>query len=127
MEDFVKIGIPSLSFVFTLALTLGTFSWSNLLNAQTTQDQQQTAPQSQPSQTPSQQAPDDRQSQAQSQTDNNTFTGTIVKSGDKYMLEDAASGKTYDLDHQDEVQKFDGKKVKVHGTLDASGKTIHLQ
>jgi hypothetical protein len=60
-------------------------------------------------------------------TDTQSFSGTIVKSGDKYMLQDEASGKTYDIDHQDEVQKFDGKRVKVKGTLDASGKTIHLQ
>jgi len=125
MEDFVKIGMHSLSFVVTLALTLGAFSWGNSLNAQSQQppaDQQQ----SQPGQTPSQQAPDG-QSQAQSQSQGQTFTATIVKSGDKYMLQDAASGNTYDIDHQDEVKKFEGKKVRVHGTLDASGKMIHVQ
>jgi len=41
------------------------------------------------------------------------------------MLHDESSGKTYDIDHQDEVQKYEGKRVKVHGTLD--GKMIHLQ
>jgi outer membrane biosynthesis protein TonB len=56
-----------------------------------------------------------------------SFTGTIVKSGDKYMFQDSDSGNTYDIDHQDQVQKFEGKKVKVHGTLDASTKTIHVQ
>lgn len=56
-----------------------------------------------------------------------SFTGTIVKSGDKYVFQDAASGNTYDIDHQDEVQKFEGKKVKVHGKLDATGKMIHVQ
>ncbi len=141
----MKIGIPSLSFVFMLALMLGTFSWGNLLNAQSTQDQQQPATQSQPPASdqrraqqpatdqqsqpdpaPSQQAPAS-QSQTQSQSDKNTFTGTIVKSGDKYVLQEATTGTTYDIDHQDEVQKFEGKKVKVHGTVDASGKTIHLQ
>ena len=55
-----------------------------------------------------------------------SFAGTIVKSGSKYVLQDE-SGKTYDVDHQDEVQKFEGKKVKVHGTLDASAKMIHVQ
>ena len=43
------------------------------------------------------------------------------------MLQDAATGTTYDIDHQDEVKKFDGKKVRVRGTLDASGKMIHVQ
>jgi hypothetical protein len=49
------------------------------------------------------------------------------KQGDKYMLQDAASGTTYDIDHQDEVKKFEGKKVKVHGTLDSTGKKILVQ
>lgn len=55
------------------------------------------------------------------------FSGTIVKQGDKYMLQDEASGQTYDIDHQDEVQKYAGKRVRVHGTLDPNGKMIHLQ
>lgn len=54
-----------------------------------------------------------------------TFTGTVTKQGDKYVLQDTATGKTYDIDHQDEVKKFDGKRVRVHGTL--SGNTIHVQ
>jgi len=56
-----------------------------------------------------------------------SFSGTVVKSGDKYVLKDEASGNTYDIDHQDEVQKFEGKRVKVHGTLDANRKMIHVQ
>jgi hypothetical protein len=55
------------------------------------------------------------------------FSGTIVKEGDRYMLHDQATGQTYDLDHQDEVQKYAGKRVRVHGTLDPAGKMIHLQ
>lgn len=46
-----------------------------------------------------------------------------MKSGDKYVLQED-SGKTYDIDHQDDVKKFEGKKVRVQGTLDASGKKI---
>ena len=48
------------------------------------------------------------------------FTGTVVKSGDKYMLKDD-SGQTYNIDHQDEVAKFEGKHIRVHGTLDDKG------
>lgn len=55
------------------------------------------------------------------------FVGTVVKQGDKYVFQDTASGTTYDIDHQDEVKKFDGKKVRVHGTLDSNGKIIHVQ
>jgi len=91
-----------------------------------TAQQPATAPQS-PEQQPSQAAPDAQAQTAPSATDNQTFSGTVVKSGDKYVLQDADSGKTYDIDHQDEVKQFEGKKVRVHGTLDASGKMIHVQ
>ena len=50
-----------------------------------------------------------------------------AKSGDKYVLQDSATGTTYDIDHQDEVSKHVGRKVQVTGTLDPNGKMIHLQ
>lgn len=52
-----------------------------------------------------------------------TFTGTVVKQGDKYVLKDDA-GKTYDIDHQTDVAKFEGKRVRVQGTLDPNGKIM---
>lgn len=52
-----------------------------------------------------------------------TFSGTVVKQGDKYVLKDD-SGKTYDIDHQSDVAKFEGKRVRVQGTLDANGKIM---
>ncbi len=55
--------------------------------------------------------------------DGQSFSGTVVKSGDKYMLKDD-SGKTYDIDHQSDVAKFEGKRVRVKGTLDAAGTKI---
>lgn len=55
-----------------------------------------------------------------------TFSGTVVKQGDKYVLKDD-SGKTYDIDHQDEVKKFEGKRVRVQGTLDASTNKIMVK
>jgi hypothetical protein len=50
-----------------------------------------------------------------------------VKSGDKYVLQDESTGKTYDIDHQDEVAKHVGRRVRVNGTLDPSGNMIHIQ
>jgi len=91
-----------------------------------TAQQPATTPQT-PEQQPSQAAPDAQAQTTPSATDSQTFSGTVVKSGDKYVLQDADSGKTYDIDHQDEVKQFEGKKVRVHGTLDASGKMIHVQ
>ena len=86
------------------------------------------------SQTPSSQTPDTtrppesgaKDSSAGStttDTDHQTFSGTVVKQGDRYVLKDD-SGKTYEIDHQDDVKKFEGKRVRVQGTLDPSGKII---
>lgn len=147
----MKKRLHSVTFLATLAVLLGIISWGGSLNAQqTTPDSQpQTQqpatqpspeaqpPASQPAPEPSQQTPDQTapsqgagqptQAQSTDQASGQTFTGTVVKQGDKYVLQDAATGTTYDIDHQDEVKKFEGKKVRVHGTLDASGKMIHVQ
>lgn len=93
---------------------------------------QQQSPDTQapPAQQPSTQAPAQQpQDQAQTSDANGTkeFIGTVSKQGSKYVFQDAATGTTYDIDHQDEVAKFDGKKVRVHGTLDSTGKMIHVQ
>jgi hypothetical protein len=93
---------------------------------QATQQNQTQENQTQQNQAPDQAGQRTPDSQAQA-AGAQSFTGTIVKSGDKCVFQDAATGNTYDIDHQDEVQKFEGKKVKVRGTLDASGKMIHLQ
>ena len=89
------------------------------------------------SQTPDQAQPPSSQSSAPpagasdngsaaASSDSQSFSGTIVKSGDKYMLKDD-SGKTYDIDHQTDVAKFEGKRVRVKGTLDASGSKIMVK
>jgi len=92
--------------------------------------QGQTEPGQTPDQTtpPNGQAPGQTPGQAQSDTGNGReFVGTIAKQGDKYMFQDSASGQTYNIDHQDEVKKFDGKRVRVRGTLDSQTNTIHVQ
>ena len=139
----------SFSFVSTTAILFAMISWGGLLQAQdpgtssTTPQTQQPAPQPQqpdtstPSTAPQsgqtmpdqQAAPSQAQPPDSTQTDANgvkEFVGTVVKQGDKYVFQDAASGTTYDIDHQDEVKKFEGKKVRVKGTLDSGGK-IHVQ
>jgi uncharacterized protein YdeI (BOF family) len=79
--------------------------------------------QAEPGQPPAGQTPD---AQSQSAGDTQTFSGTVAKSGDKYVLQDA-SGKTYDVDRQEELKKYDGKQVRIKGTLDPDGKTIHVK
>jgi hypothetical protein len=75
-------------------------------------------------------APQDQQEQqqAQPQTSDNpvqTFQGTIVLSQGKYILT-TSSGTTYQLDDQKTAKAYDGKSVKVMGTLDSSGSVIQV-
>ncbi|HMH05856.1 MAG TPA: DUF5818 domain-containing protein [Terriglobales bacterium] len=96
-----------------LALVLGIGGSGMQLNAQQPAPNQSGQP-----------APD---SQAQSQQpQGQTFAGTIVKAGDKYVLQDA-SGTSYDIDRQDLAKKYEGQKVRINGTLDPDGKTIHVK
>ena len=57
--------------------------------------------------------------------DSKTCTVECVKLGGKYVLYDAASKKSYQLDPQDKAQDFAGQKVKVTGT--SEGGTIHIK
>ena len=89
--------------------------------------QQPAQPGQQPAQQPDQagqQAPPPAAGQPQGAQ---VFTGQIVKVGDKFMLKDSSTGATYDVDHQEEVSKFEGRTVRVNGVLDPTAKIIHLQ
>jgi hypothetical protein len=131
----MKTKLWSLSTLAALLLMVGVSVYAQQSAPSTnpndpTAQQPASSQQAQPGQTPEQSgqpAPDSQAQPTTSTSDGQTFTGTIVKSGDKYMLQDAASGKSYDIDHQDQVKQYEGKKVRVHGTLDASGKMIHVQ
>lgn len=65
------------------------------------------------------------QSSATSTESKNSFTGSIVKSGSKYMLR--AGGTDYELDDQSQAKSFEGKDVKVNGQLDKASNTIKVQ
>lgn len=54
-----------------------------------------------------------------------SFTGTVIKQGEKYALRDS-SGMVYQLDDALRAQPFEGKSVTVIGHLDAQNKTIHV-
>lgn len=54
-----------------------------------------------------------------------SFVGSIVKSGDKFMLH--TGGTDYQLDDQAQASKFDGKDVKVTGQVDQASNTIRVQ
>ena len=125
--SFFSVTSAFTSAISTFAILLLVLTCGSLLQAQQSGSQSQDSPQTQ-SQPPAaqQQQPDQAQSADQS-GGASEFVGTVVKQGDKYMFQDAASGSTYDIDHQDEVKKFEGKKVRVRGTLDPTTKTIHVQ
>jgi uncharacterized protein YdeI (BOF family) len=54
------------------------------------------------------------------------FSGTIIKSGEGYVLSDAANKLSYALDDAEQASHYEGKKVKVTGTVDAASNTIHV-
>ena len=95
-----------------LAVALSTVSFA--------QQQDQSAPQQQPSQSQPSTDTYSQSSSAQVQP----FTGTVVKDGDKYVLQ--SSGLNYQLDDQDKAKKFEGEQVKVNGDLDKSTRTIRV-
>jgi hypothetical protein len=53
------------------------------------------------------------------------FTGTIVKDGMRYVLK-VASNSVYQLDDQERARQYEGKQVKIAGTLDATGNSLHI-
>jgi hypothetical protein len=67
------------------------------------------------------------QEQAQAPADLKTFTGTIAKTGDLFVLRDESSKSAYQLDDQESAGKFAGKRVRVIGFLDDSSNTIRIQ
>jgi Protein of unknown function (DUF5818) len=62
---------------------------------------------------------------AAQETEAQTFTGQIMNHDGKFALH-GEDGKTYQLDDQDKAKEFDGKKVKITGSLDEESMTIHV-
>jgi Protein of unknown function (DUF5818) len=66
-------------------------------------------------------------SQTQAQPETETFMGTILKDGENYVLSDPATKSRYILDDAKKATPYEGKSVKVTGTLDKASKVIHVQ
>jgi Protein of unknown function (DUF5818) len=49
-----------------------------------------------------------------------------VKAGSQYVLHDSASKIVYQLDDQNNPERFAGQRVTVTGSLDTAGNTIHV-
>jgi uncharacterized protein DUF5818 len=65
--------------------------------------------------------------QQQSETQAKTFTGTVTKNGDNFVLSDPRSKTSYMLDDTRKASQFEGKKVKVTGTVDVANNMIHVE
>ncbi|MFZ3200227.1 MAG: DUF5818 domain-containing protein [Candidatus Acidiferrales bacterium] len=68
-----------------------------------------------------------RENQDSSDEQIQTFTGTISKSGDQYVLESPFGTAPYQLDDQQIASRFAGERVTVTGTLDATDDLIHVR
>ena len=88
-------------------------------------------PETQPTQnsTPSQpSSPSSRQEQSQSQSQApaaQIFTGTVSKDAGNFVLK-VSETTFYKLDNQQQVQQYEGQRVRVTGTLDQAMNLIHV-
>ena len=83
-------------------------------------ESQQSQTQPDQSQTPNQQQPEPAPSQLAQ-----TLTGTIMKAAGKYVLQ-TADTTAYILDDQDKAKSYEGKRVKVIGTLERATGILHV-
>ena len=65
--------------------------------------------------------------QTQAQPEAETFMGTILKDGENYVLSDPATKSRYTLDDAKKARPYEGKTVKVTGTLNKATNVIHVQ
>jgi hypothetical protein len=92
------LGIAASAFVFVCALAWGGPFLSTASNAATAHVQAQHA----------------------------TFTGTVMRNGEQFVLRET-SGQIYRLDDPRHAQSFEGKAVKVTGSLDTEAHLIHVE
>jgi hypothetical protein len=59
--------------------------------------------------------------------DSKMCTLKCVEMGGKFVLYNATTKTTYQLDDQEKPKEFAGQKVKVTGTYDKATKTIHVK
>ena len=85
-------------------------------------------PETQPPPQPSGSQSESSQAQgpAQAQPAAQSFTGTISKEGDTYVLK-VSDTSSYKLDDQDKAKEYEGKRVTVFGTLDTNSNLIRVQ
>jgi Protein of unknown function (DUF5818) len=65
--------------------------------------------------------------QTQAQPVAETFMGTVLKNGETFVLSDSATKTRYTLDDPRKARPFEGRIVKVTGTLEIASNLIHVQ
>ena len=113
--------------LFGLASALALSFLTAQVFAQQSDTQQQPSQQQPSQQNPGNQGQQPPDAQGAGQSNVQVFTGVITKVGDKYMLQDSANSTSYDIDQQELAKKYEGQKVRIKGTLDPDGKTIHVK
>ena len=92
--------------------------------------QPEPTPETQPSQNPTPAQPSEHQTGPSTQESNQaptaqTFTGTISKEADSYVLK-VSDSSSYKLDNQSCVQPYEGRRVQITGALDRALNLIHV-
>ena len=106
-------------------------AWSELQKPQPVPQQPQPVPppDTQPGKQPSEQnSQPDAQQRPQQESQESTaqsVTGSVVKVAGKYMLE-TEDNIAYQLDDQEKAKQYEGKRVKVTGSLDRSTGILHV-
>jgi hypothetical protein len=65
--------------------------------------------------------------QTRAQPEARTLTGTILKNGDNFVLSESATKSRYTLDNAEKAGPYEGKTVRVTGTIDVASNLIHVE
>src|ERR1700680_3624467 len=65
--------------------------------------------------------------QTKPQPEAETFMGTILRDSSNFVLSDSATKTRYTLDNPKKASLYEGKTVKVTGTLDTAANLIHVE
>jgi hypothetical protein len=93
---------------------------------------QQSQSDTQPGAQQQQQQPSDQTGTQQQPTSANngqsaqSFQGKIMRSGNQLVFQDSATQTTYQVDDSSKIAPFEGKDVKLMGTLDSKTNSIHV-
>jgi len=106
--------------------------WSHMQEPQPTPSQTRQTPtpdpnpETQPQPNPTAPRPQSTPAEAGFPDTLQTFSGTVSKEADNFILQ-ASKTTSYKLDNQQQVQQFEGRRVRVTGTLDSTINLIHVE